>query len=486
MSTDLQPNPRLEARLREAFDEIIPRLTDDVDPSMQDGGLEVVERQIGFHASAETSRPRRSPRVLTAAAALVIVLGGVGVWTVTGRDAGDGSQTDPAQPNAASSVPTPQTSDAVPVMPRPMMPDPLWRLTDVIDTEAVPPLGLVYLSSAAFDGPMVEIHRVVDGESWAFGTQSTVSVGDVVGTLSFDGVATSLEWVDTDGNRLRASAASVPITMVQAVASKTRIVDGRAVFTGLESWESAAPEAALVDFGRQVEYGYEAPDGRQMSIRIAGGGMNVEHRRSGGEDRLAREIDDEMFAFAEFGDSNFRANVLRGFWAWEFDGFGFVNSDGFLQVAASVTTVDEAAWIASLDPEQSGVGSLDPAGALDALLEGVPLPADLDVEALRQSVQPESQYQVVVGVSGAVACAWLDQWFAAGDSGDDVRRSEAAEALSTSRTWPMLLDIADEGAWPDAVWQWADAVNGLGGIMSGAGPNPPSREEANFALSCQL
>jgi hypothetical protein len=274
--------------------------------------------------------------------------------------------------------------------------------------------------------------------------------------------------------------------MVQAVAANTRLVDGRAVIDGLESWESVAPDAAASLVRRQVEYSYESQDGRQLSIRIYGGGMNVERQRVGDENRLAREINGEGFSFVDSGGSRFRANVLRGFWVWEFDGTGFAQVDDFIDTAASVTTVDEAAWLASADPEQSGVGSLDTSGQLDVLLQGVPLPTDFDVAALRQSLQPESQYQVVAGVSGAVVCAWLDQGFTAVDSGDEERRAEAAEALATSRSWSMLLDSVDEGAWPDAVWQWADAVNGLDGIMSGEGPQPPSREAANSALGCRL
>ncbi len=483
MSTDLRPNPRLEERLREAFDAVIPHLMDDV-ASL--GDLDAATNPAGLRISNLPMPPERSSRALAAAAVVVALLGGAGLWAVTDRETSTQSGADPAPSEAASSVPVPQVSDAVPVMPRPAVPDTTWRLTDVIDNEANPPLGLVYLSSATFDGPMVEIHLLAEGESWTFGTQSTIPVGDAIGTLSSDGVATSLEWVDADGNRLRAFATSVPVTMVQAVAANTRLVDGRAQFDELESWESVAPDAAVAQVRRQVEYWYQSPDGRELSIRIYGGGMNVDHQRIGGEDRLAREIDGEGFSFVESADSRFRANVLRGFWAWEFDGTGFAQVDDFLDTAASVTTVDETTWIAGLDPDQSGVGSLEPSRDLDALLQGVPLPSDFDVAALRQSLRPESQYQVVAGVSGAVVCAWLDQWFTAVDKGDEEPRAEAAEALATSRSWSMLLDIADQGAWPDQVWQWADAVNGLDGIMSGLGPQPPSREAANSALSCEL
>ena len=101
MSTDLHSNPRLEARLREAFDEIIPRLTED-DPSMQDGGLDVREgaREIALE-------PRRRSSLLGATAALLLVGGAAAVWSVSTR----------AEPKAAPAA-TPTSSDAsVPQLP---------------------------------------------------------------------------------------------------------------------------------------------------------------------------------------------------------------------------------------------------------------------------------------------------------------------------------------------------------------------------------
>ena len=49
----------------------------------------------------------------------------------------------------------------------------------------------------------------------------------------------------------------------------------------------------------------------------------------------------------------------------------------------------------------------------------------------------------------------------------------------------MLLEIQNQGAWADAVWQWADAINGGPGILTGGGPMPPSRELAVGGLGCE-
>jgi hypothetical protein len=50
----------------------------------------------------------------------------------------------------------------------------------------------------------------------------------------------------------------------------------------------------------------------------------------------------------------------------------------------------------------------------------------------------------------------------------------------------MLLETATQGGWADAVWEHADAVNGGPGVMTGGGPAPPTRAEANSALGCHI
>jgi hypothetical protein len=65
-------------------------------------------------------------------------------------------------------------------------------------------------------------------------------------------------------------------------------------------------------------------------------------------------------------------------------------------------------------------------------------------------------------------------------------QTEASAALATSRDWPMLLEIADQGGWSDELWLHADAVNGGEGVMTGNGPVPPTRDEANSALGCSI
>ena len=50
-------------------------------------------------------------------------------------------------------------------------------------------------------------------------------------------------------------------------------------------------------------------------------------------------------------------------------------------------------------------------------------------------------------MTAAVACAWLERWTAAKDSGDSVTVDEAVEAMDTVRHWPILLRMVHEGGW---------------------------------------
>lgn len=91
MSTDLHPNPRLEERLREAFDVVIPQLMDDhVEPTIRDDERSD-EREWD---RVPTSEPRRRSGLLGVAAAVLLVGGGAAVWSASTRP--EPTSVDPA------------------------------------------------------------------------------------------------------------------------------------------------------------------------------------------------------------------------------------------------------------------------------------------------------------------------------------------------------------------------------------------------------
>jgi len=102
MSTDLHPNPRLEARLRDTFDTVIPHLMDaDVDIETRHAD---VDEGLRLETGEEVGPARRSG-LLGIAAALLLVAGGAAFWSTTQR--AEPSTIDPAtSPSVATTTAT--------------------------------------------------------------------------------------------------------------------------------------------------------------------------------------------------------------------------------------------------------------------------------------------------------------------------------------------------------------------------------------------
>ena len=424
-------------------------------------------------------RGGRHSSLLAVAAAAALVVGVVGVWSVVTRPA----NSEPAAPPSEPVVLTP--SDLAP--PRPVIDDPAWTLTYLSDDNSDAAIGAVYATNSKFDGPSAVVEIRSDANSAAsieLGPTATVSIGPAVGTTSSDDSAAVVEWTDGQGNRLRVFGVSLAVDTVVEIARTVTVENGRAVFAELPDGFVAAAAALVDSLGRSVEYQFTGPGTETLDVRTYAGGAFANRSRVAGEERVVMPMGSEKFLVADQGEGRSRFNVIRGFWAWEFDSAGFSSADESLAFLSAIRVVDEQTWQTTLPPSIAGSG--DRAADVDALLIGVPVPTNVDADALRDSDSFESRYQFIAAVSGSVACGWLDLWFDAETAGDQAGMGGAATALASSRSWAMLLEIADQGGWSQAVWGWADAVNGGPGIASGAGPQPPTRDAARSGLGCQF
>ncbi|MFI6826187.1 hypothetical protein ACIBG5_03720 [Kribbella sp. NPDC050241] len=115
--------------------------------------------------------------------------------------------------------------------------------------------------------------------------------------------------------------------------------------------------------------------------------------------------------------------------------------------------VDE--WLDALPA--SAVKPADNKKAVDGMLEGLPLPDGFDKAPLYQQTVND-RYQVGARVTGAVSCAWLNQWTAAKKSGDKAKVAEAVAAMKTSHSWPILKEMAKGGDYPRVLWSYADSI----------------------------
>ncbi len=151
--------------------------------------------------------------------------------------------------------------------------------------------------------------------------------------------------------------------------------------------------------------------------------------------------------------------VERGHWT-ELRGGGLSKRD-FLDLLTQVRQVDRDGFEASLPAEF--VTTADRAAVIDEMTDGIAgalAPqhrlTPMGVPGPRFESAQTDRYQLGAHVAGAVACAWLDAYTAARQDDDEAAAADAADALATSREWPILVEMAAEGDYPEVLWQYAD------------------------------
>ena len=135
--------------------------------------------------------------------------------------------------------------------------------------------------------------------------------------------------------------------------------------------------------------------------------------------------------------------------------------------------MDKAAYLALLDRLQlvdqdtfeatlpdSFVRSDERSTEIDKILDGIggvahPLLPD-GVERSSITSDQSDDYQLGAEISGAVACAWLDEFKAATRAGAEQRVQRAEQVLATTHDWPVLQQMNDRGDYPEVLWQLAD------------------------------
>ena len=424
--------------------------------------------------------PPGGRRWLGAATAAVVVLGGAGVWMASDRDvatapSAPASSSEPSTSEVKPPEPTASTSQFS--VPRVAFSEPGWTLTRSYEAPAGAARAVVFLSEDGLGGPWIEVTVDDDGG----GALPTIPLGRTVAQVSEFGEGTLLYWTTPSGADLRALGWQVDAAAMAPFVDAVAVTGGTISFGDLPEGAIVAEGDVTEALGRYGEYGFVHDDGRELQVSFYPGGPRAQYGRIGDEDRGEVSVGGETGALAVYGDGRYRVNVQRGFWAWEFDGGPFVSEQAFLDTVAGIGVVDDVTWQTSL-PDQI-VGADDVTEELAVALVDVPLPNGLDPVTLAPAANLD-RYQFVAELSRGVVCAWLDQWFAGQETGDAALQGAAADALATSRNWPMLSEIDDQGGWSGVVWQWADAVNGGAGVATGGGPEQPTRAAAVGALGC--
>ncbi len=160
----------------------------------------------------------------------------------------------------------------------------------------------------------------------------------------------------------------------------------------------------------------------------------------------------------------------------------FLSETEYRRLIAKLYPVDVNTWLDAL-PE-SVVRPEQKAAVITEILADIPVPKGFDARKLNTDTTTE-RYHVGARVTGAVTCAWVDQWAKAKKSGDAAGVQEAVDAMRSARSWKILREMDAQGDYPEVVWEFADAVvNGTLVIGKSSNPKAMSTEDTKPALGC--
>jgi hypothetical protein len=292
---------------------------------------------------------------------------------------------------------------------------------------------------------------------------------------------------------IAAPAVAAAVAGVVAVVALSDRSDGQAWAAALVRVAEAAPRLLVDEPGWQVTRADElSVDYGEMTLASGDRRLDLkwlpEGRYEKAVDNRVAEMDDlgtapvpgtEARLFRYPGTSDYVAVWLRGDYTIEARGLA-LDADAFRATLASLEEVDVDAWLSAMPA--SVVQPAMQAEVIDEMLAGIPLPPGFDSTAIPTTEAVRDRYQLGAQVAGAVACAWIDRWVAARDAGEDAGAREAVDAMATSPTWPVLLEMEAEGAYPEVLREYAAAMAGNGLVPAG---KPMTVEETyESALGC--
>jgi hypothetical protein len=156
------------------------------------------------------------------------------------------------------------------------------------------------------------------------------------------------------------------------------------------------------------------------------------------------------------------------------------SAQAYQDVMSALVPVSVDTWLAALPASVVKPG--DRSAVVQAMLQGIPLPPGFDPVSLKTKAAVSDRYQLGAQVTGAVACAWFDQWFSASDRGDATSQKNALDALNTSRTWPILNEMATQGSFGEVISSLTTAI--AAGSLDEGGPHKPTRNEIGKGIGC--
>ena len=171
----------------------------------------------------------------------------------------------------------------------------------------------------------------------------------------------------------------------------------------------------------------------------------------------------------------------------------FWSQDGYLlELRAAVPDLaafeERLGWLAKVDSQTwldampaRVVKAADREAAVREMLKGVPVPSTFRLSLIPDEGLTTARYHVGGRVTATVSCLWFLQWAEARRDDDRGAELEAEKAMATSRRWPILREMAKDGAYPETIWQLADEMPV--GVWEQAGRRHPLLPRAE-SLGC--
>lgn len=102
-----------------------------------------------------------------------------------------------------------------------------------------------------------------------------------------------------------------------------------------------------------------------------------------------------------------------------------------------------------------------------------------DAAPIRGARLVHDRYQLGAAVTGTIGCMWIADWNRARAAGDTAVVKRAIAAMATASRWPILREMARQGAWPQVLISYAHAM------PRGTWFGRPLAADVNSGLGCR-
>lgn len=126
---------------------------------------------------------------------------------------------------------------------------------------------------------------------------------------------------------------------------------------------------------------------------------------------------------------------------------------GFEERLDWLAKVDSQTWLDAMPAKV--VKAADHDATVRQMLAGIPVPSTFEPSRVPDEGLTTDRYQVGAAVTGTVSCLWFRQWGQARKTGDSAAAAEAEAAMASAKRWPILREMAKDGAYPEVIWELA-------------------------------